>query len=649
MDTFPTKKEHLTGVLVCSSIKKGKILNIEYPEMDDSFVVITASDIGNTNRIRIVETYIPLLAKEEVFYYGQPIIILLGKNIEQLLSNASNIRISYKISNEDKEIVEKTNPIIWKHGAAKEVFDQEGIRIFEGKYTSLRYKSPGFTMHRVLAEEKNGFINIETATQWPFNIKNIISSVLEIPKNKIIVKIMDYQSNHDEYMVDSIFLSAYAAVATVKTGMPVEIIHSESVSRPEITINRKTAVNLETQRPLAEEIFVEVNQGAFNCFSAELATNLIASLIPLYQLRAIYIEINFLQNNNDKPASFFGDLGYSAGVISSETHFNRIAKLLDRNPYKWKMEHIGSNNLQDTIIEYPEFSLLKEISDEVMKKSGYIRKYAVYGMNKDRNYLLNPFINYDRGIGFAISPGIVGFSNSFQYKKAYEIELILSSMQDAVINTSFDVNAKNSEYWKTIVSEQLGIKKFNVDFLSIEDNKLANSGPSVLDRETCIMPYLLNKACSEAKQKISPETKYPLIIKVHPDVKEPLMGYSSYSWGASVVELYINPIRLIPEITSVWSFFSLPNIPNRRDYEIQIKHLIFKTLKESGANMGKTFSNNLTLIDRQEKNNFSFPEVRGVISAAYLSAIEQTQNKTIGKLPISPNEFFESNSERGDE
>ena len=66
----------LTGMLLRSTIARGKILGIRLPRLPEGYIVADQSDVPGENAVSIVLQDTPVFAKETVEYVGEPILLL---------------------------------------------------------------------------------------------------------------------------------------------------------------------------------------------------------------------------------------------------------------------------------------------------------------------------------------------------------------------------------------------------------------------------------------------------------------------------------------------------------------------------------------------------------------------------------------------
>jgi len=200
------------------------------------------------------------------------------------------------------------------------------------------------------------------------------------------------------------------------------------------TITRETILN-EQQKPVGEKVYVTVDQGAYPLFSGEMIQQLLAGLLPLYPIKAFYASIRIIESHNP-PSNFFGSLGYTAALYSSEAHISALARHLKKNPANWRMTHYSTYPVKEQIIQTLNVRHLKDLVSEVCDQSDFARHNAVYELQSlSKKQPLSTFLNYSRGIGIACGPGISGFNLNSALHRDSKISLTLDN-NSLFINSS---------------------------------------------------------------------------------------------------------------------------------------------------------------------------------------------------------------------
>ena len=639
-----TRANMLHGIVITSSVNAGKIEAINLPPLDNNFVLVSTRDLPGTNRIKVMDNAIPLLTSSQISHYKQPILALFGFDSESVQLKSKEISISYQLPS--TEVAQSTfstktervvsEPFTYRYGNLEAAIADNQLQVMERSHC---FKGTGYNSNnitRITIEMEGDKLHVYTPTQWPSHVRESVSEVTTYPKKKIVIHRLPFYAPHDEMLIGPSILSSLAAVACIKSQCPVEIQCQVESYRPTLSIHRKSWYFTDG-RVQAEDITVIVNQGSTSMFTEEMSNQLLAGLIPIYPLAALSISITFITDDTP-PAHFFGDLGYSDSLASTESHYSELAKLTGYSPYAWRMKFASESPFHNQVIKCDKYTKLKEILTDVCQRSDFQRKSAAYAMQAQMKVKLSTFFNYSRGTALACGPGISGFSSECKSLPQQSIQMQLNPNNKVECNTSFYTTGASAEIWKKIISEELGVEKNNISF-SGDDKDLIDSGPSVLSANSGRMPQQIQKACMQIKEKrfVQP---LPICESVLSSKQSGPKGslFLSNSWVAVSLELEINAISLLPMVMKVWATISTARTFDEQVLKSKIHHTIVTTLRENGAllSSGKTFNIDIKInTDGDQISSSITSALKGVVTAAYLSALQQALGVSIPQVPAN--------------
>ena len=205
------------------------------------------------------------------------------------------------------------------------------------------------------------------------------------------------------------------------------------------------------------------------------------------------------------------------------------------------------------------------------------------------------------------------------------------------MNTSFYRNGSSAEIWRQIICEELGVAKSDITFLE-EQREMLDSGPSVLAANSGRMPMQVQKACTQIKEKrfVQP---LPICESVFSSRQASAKGslFFSNSYVAVALELEVDSVTLQPLVRSVWTSVSLARIFNEQVLKSKIRHTIVTTLREAGALLSNRSSFDIDISIKGEGEQISSSitsALKGVVSAAFISALEQALLSPVAKMPV---------------
>jgi len=277
---------------------------------------------------------------------------------------------------------------------------------------------------------------------------------------------------------------------------------------------------------------------------------------------------------------------------------------------------------------------------KICDNSSYERKEVVNTIQQANKTRLKSLLSYSRGIGFASGPGVSGFTNRFQYRSLYGIELILKSKNKLIINSNCQEENSVTKIWKTIISNRFSLDEENISFLSLEDPDLMDTGPQVLSRDIGPLAILIIEACKDIIKRQKTED-FPISSRqfLNPDEKAPL--FFSNVWCAVIIELEIHPVYLVPLVKSCWASFDFDKVFDKSLLSSSIRRIIESTLMDLGSSKNSDLKIELEITDKGKTTPSSASSViKALVTSAFNSALNQALGSNISTLPITSQDIL---------
>ncbi len=642
---FP-RQAVLSGIIIRSTVDSGIIDTIRMPSMDESFLTIEPKDIRGENRIRIAGNSVPLLASNRVSYKGQPILALFGPDIENVQLKAKEADICYRLDETSQDDV-PFPPVVRDFGDFEKAIGQEGIQSYSQHYDFARYGSPDWNITRITAGMAGGTLHITAPTQWLMHMRETVSDITRIPKKQVVIHRLPVYTPHDEMLIRPTFLAAITALACLKSGYTTEILDSSPVYRPAIHIERKSFF-LSDGRPIAEEAHATVDQGAFPLFSEEMAKQMIAGLLPPCDLEAARLSIAF-SSSSEPPANFFGGLGYSEALATTEEQTAHVALLSGLSPDEWKSRFTSAGGIHNEVVHTNHAAEMKASLAELCKRSDFSRKFNAYLLaNRSSRKSPNlPLFGYTRGVALASGVGIAGFSSG-EHKaiSPLQVQLKLEAGNKVTVNTSFYGIGASAKIWSKVISEKLGIPENCVSFTE-DGEEMVDSGPSVLANNSGRMLLLIDRAIELIKEKrfVKP---LPLVVNVI-DKQESGEYFDNTGWAMMVLELAIDNVSFEPMVRGIWIQALVGKLQDEAAYREKLRYTAISTLGENGATLapGRDLTIDVQLKEVEEDWASSINStVKALAMATFASALNQALGASGITLPVTCKAIMEAMTQR---
>ncbi|XP_064098256.1 uncharacterized protein LOC135209209 [Macrobrachium nipponense] len=247
LDDVPPFPNELHAAFVLSAIAKGKLTSVDPSEalkLDGVMGFVGADDIvGQNSFVKNISFYFPtapdpVFAMDNIKYAGQPIGAVIARDRDTAVRASRLIKVQY-------DDVKK--PILTIQDAIANGKKVMGPNITTGKiepydfgnYEEAKEAAPhsiqgevsfGYQYHLCMESHAARVIPIEDGydvhctTQWPTETQNVVSQVLDIPANRINVKVRRLGGGYGAKVSRQNIVAAAAAVAARKLQRPVRMV-----------------------------------------------------------------------------------------------------------------------------------------------------------------------------------------------------------------------------------------------------------------------------------------------------------------------------------------------------------------------------------------------------------------------------------------
>ena len=645
-DLFDLNKKHLIGRLVTATVSSGKIADISMPSENQfrHMLVLSAADFNGNGSVHIMGDELPIFARDEVMYKGQPVLAVFGYDSEDVELFCKEVKVSYQIrpESEDYDVKEYEAPFIWTFGNPDEYFTPKA-KTYKSSFEISPYSCSMLGDQKIFVVEKDGKLNVRMASQWPIHVRKTVAQITGKPLEDIIVHPQPYYAPYDQLIIMPSLLACIAAMAAEQTGELVQLSAQMVSWQPRIRIEHETAY-LPDGTLLADKANCTVDLGAYPFFTTEVCHNILAGLISAYPMKAADVCIQITRSSTP-PANFFGDLGFSMALAGTENHFSLLAASLGMQPGVWRLnmvKDIGPAGfpLSESVKHNRDFEKLGTSLKEVLEESWYSRKYAANTQARLQSKKIDPTTNYSRGIGIACGEGVMGFSQQFNASANYSLCVTMNQDQTITINTGIHADRSMIGIWKETVQQFFDIPAEDISFLDVNDPEILDIGPSTLSRKMGIVSSLLLKACSELARK---RRFSRLPISVTADYEAELMDpfYYSSCIGTVAIDLHVDTVMLTPVIDNIWVNMHLGHVFDMDRLLNKARHTITTVLSDICPRSSEKCN-----IDIKVKQDGSFTSssvtagLRGLTTAALVSALSQALGQQIQWVPVTSDDIL---------
>ncbi len=671
--------------MVRSTIPRGKIVDIQVPELPEGYYFITAKDIPaeGKNELWMILKDWRCFAEDYVLYVGETIGVVVGPDRTKLKELKKQIVVTYEeevpaVTIDDgincvggPMFPEKNSNVMCELYCEKgrpmaEVF-AEADEIFEETITTPYQEHVHLETNSAIADMEDGKFIFYASAQCPFYIRKSIAGILNVPYDDIIVRqcttggAFGGKEHFPDVLCGALLVAENVVRKPIKMVFDREEDTLYSVKRHPAKCIYKTA--LKDGKILGTEAYVYYNCGAYLSSSYVVLQRGIFHANGVYTIPNTYLK-GYGIGTNTFPTCAFRGFGAPQTLFAVETHLDHIAHHLGVDPLAFKMDYICKQGDETTtnghIIEEVK---LPEMLDVITRESDYWRKAKEYtpGCGKGIGISL-----YNHGGAFT--------GNGEQAIIKAHARLVRTGDKVSIQVGSTEMGQGFKTTLRKICAATLGISMDDVEYLDPDTSKVVDSGPTAASRSTMVVGRLVERAALEMKERwaegdITTEVEYE-----HPDGypwdQATFRGdaYLGYGWGVACVEVEVDKLTNEVKTVGVWSSHEIGKAIDELIVHGQINGGILQSLgygaMEKMENKGGYFKQK-SMSDYVIPTSMDFPKqfyhiqdnpypwgpygAKGMgelvfngASAAYVDAVERALNTTFTSIPIPPEDIEEA-------
>jgi len=568
----------LYALTIRSPVARGRLKSVYCPKLPGSYTLIRAQDIPGKNFLE--DSPLPILTADELSYFGEPVALLLGPDINTLegysrhckivveeeeepffspvgadsaadagentamIAARRDIRIgdpetafaqaasivqgSYHSGIQEHWYAEPVGAVAWLNEASNseaddKTADKVADKTADKAVDKIVEKAAEKVAGKTAGKTANASIVVQTATQWPSHVRRSVAQALGLAASKVRVEPAITDLHLDGKLWYPSLVSCHAALGAWITQRPVRLILTRkedfffSPKRCETAITIENALN-EKGGITGIRVNTTVNLGAYGVNAAEILDHVNMGSFGVYKAENIQLSSVAIKTNIPPQGPCAG-FGVAQGFFAQECHISRIANSLNQDPAQWRYDNIAKSGILFT------GTPMKTLVDTVVKKSDYRRKWASYELlRQNRKEYWAERGDGLRGIGIALGSQGNGLLYPGPDKGGYSIELILEKDGSLEIKTSM-AGSGCAGVWADIASKILGLDSKMVRINGGVDS--VDSGPLTMSRAVTVVTKLLEQACQTISKK---RFRDPLPICVRKTVRPQKNGASDQAF-----------------------------------------------------------------------------------------------------------------------
>ena len=496
-----------------SDFAKGIILDIDLKEVWASEGVVdifTAKDLPGSNDISPTSMRDePVLVEKDVSFFGQPLFVVVAKTRLEARKAASFVKIKknihnplldiHNIKNKNPEIV--TTPLKLERGDVCEYLKKSKYKISGEIYIGGQdhfYLESHIAMARIEESEE---VIIHSSTQHPTEVQHMVAKVLDIPFNKVIVKVKRMGGGFGGKETQSNFFAVIAALAAVRNGTAVKIrpdrdddmIMTGKRHPFHISYNVGFEKNGEI---MAVDALLSADCGFSSDLSGPITDRALFHSDNCYFYPNVRLISRPLKTNKVSNTAFRG-FGGPQGMMLAERVIQEVAFFLGKDPLDIKKMNLYGTGKKSISPYYQKISdnISKRIIMELENSSNYKkRRKEVLLFNKNN-------IFFKKGI--ALTP--VKFGISFTATWFNQGGALVHVYTDgSVIVNHGGTEMGQGLHTKVlgIITKELGVSLDKIKITDTDTSKIANTSATAASSGSDLNGMAAFKAAKKIKKRI---------------------------------------------------------------------------------------------------------------------------------------------------
>jgi len=675
------------GVLYRSPIAYGKIISIQLPNLPEGYEAVGAEQIPGPNYVKIIKEDQPIFANEWVNYIGEPILMLVGKDLNILYGLLDEVNIEFEehqaIYTLDEAIKQKStsgvNMASYEFGESLEIIsaiEQGAHQIIEEEYDTGYQEHVYLEPQGMLGIYKEDEIEVQGSMQCLYYIKNALLNALACGDDEVRVVQSPTGGGFGGKEEFPSMMACHVAVAAKAVKKSVMLVFDRSedmvvtTKRHPAKLKHRTALDKEGNiLSMCVDIFLD--GGANVGLSSVVLQRALINSAGVYNIPHFHAK-GYVLKTNTVPNGAFRGFGAPQSFAGIESHMGHLSKLANIDPLEYKRKYLVKQG--DPTITKGKFRdpiLMEAMIQDLLNATQYKKKKGEFHRFNQQNQ------RFKKGIGTSLFLHGCGFTGSGERDHIKATVKLVKSKDGKV-----SLKISNSDMGQGILTtlSKIVAKELNLPYEQIlypypDTKEVPDSGPTVASRTTMIVGKLLERAAKKLKDQWQIGVEQEVIEHyVHREMipwdEKTFTGdaYPAYSWGVNFVEVEVDTLTGNVKLERVYGNYEVGKVIDDRIMKGQIdgglaQGLAFGYLEKMTSKQGRIQQKSIsdygppTSLDVVpiESKVFDNPYADGPYGAkgageltliggapAVQAAIEDALQTSFRQIPITPEVIIES-------
>ncbi|GHO96653.1 carbon-monoxide dehydrogenase large subunit [Reticulibacter mediterranei] len=567
---------------------------LQYPGV---VAVLTAEDVPY-NAYGLVEDDQPVLCHDVVRFEGDKVALVVAESKQAAIAGAKLVNVAYEdlpAVTDPRAALAPNAPLVHtqrgtnllshfpiRKGNADEALVHADV-VLEETFTTTWQEHAFLQPEAGIAfiDEQERLV-VETAGQWLHEDRHQIARILQIPKERVIIRYAAIGGAFGGR--EDLSMQHLLALATWKLRRPMALVWSREESM--IAHHKRHPVILHCRwgaqkdgRIVAVKAEAIADGGAYASTSSEVLKDVVFFVTGCYEITHIAVD-GYAVYTNNIPSGAFRGFGVPQAHFACESMVTRLAHALGMDPVELRRRNIyREGGIEPTNRPLPPgvsaLPVLERCIEEVQQRWPP-QKSAVSSYIK-------------RGIGIACGMKNVGYSFGYPEQATATVEVFgEAEMERAEVRVgAADVGQGAHLALRQIAAETLQLPIEKVAMICDDSHEAPNAGSASASRMTLMGGRAVHDAARAAREKWSYTDDYqaqataqyrpPATTPIDPETYTGTPNYC-YGYTAQAVAVEVNTVTGQVQVTSIISVHDVGKAINMQQVTGQIEGCLAQAL-----------------------------------------------------------------------
>ena len=535
-----------------STISKGKIVSINYPEVPKGLYVVDSRDVPRFNEVIIIKNDMPIFAQDQINYLGEPIALIIGADKDLINSYMKQIQVIYEEEQGVYNYIDGSETFTdwnFEKGDLSQIsYDEVFEEFYETGYQEQLYMEK----QGLLAYMVDSILTITGSMQCPYYLVEAVmhATGLKADQVRIIHAVTgggfggkeDYPS----------LLACQIAIACLKLKIPIKLILDRREDIAYTSKRHPSIIRLKTylkgKQIIGLDADITLDAGPYLGLSDIVLQRAVFTVSGCYKIEHLKVHSKTVKTNNVFTGAFRG-FGGPQVSYALEMHMTHLARKYNEDPIAFRMRHLlKDGDTSATSGVFLEKLCLKDLLDTLIINSDYEKK------------IKNPLKNVGYGVSIVTHGG--GFTGNGE-SKLIKAKVRLEKDTEGIIRilvSNVEMGQGTQTALCKIVASALNIDFDKVKYIVPDTFLVPDSGPTVASRTVMIVGELLFKAAIKMQSEnlnhveltFSPPEKLIWDSKASKG-----NAYMAFSWSALLARVEVDPLTYEVTCTDIWGSYDV--------------------------------------------------------------------------------------------